>query len=98
MPQPLLSTRRRRDAQPPARSGVCITRMLPRDWYERVGAMARGCGGTAFHAILAALCVYFTRTERRHELVVGLPVFNRGTTALKVSGQPSHIDRPDCDA
>jgi amino acid adenylation domain-containing protein len=84
-PEPLIAARRPLQENGPACSGTCSALSLPRDWYDRIGELAREYGGTTFHAILAALYVYFTRTAQRPELVVGLPVLNRANAAFKAT-------------
>ncbi|MGI4936809.1 MAG: amino acid adenylation domain-containing protein, partial [Janthinobacterium lividum] len=70
------------------------TMVLPRHWYNQLGQLAHTQGAGAFHAILAALHVHFTRPfhqpdqsagPQQRELVVGLPVQNRGNAAFKAT-------------
>ncbi|WP_310463066.1 non-ribosomal peptide synthetase [Sphaerotilus sp.] len=56
---------------------------LGRTFYNRVIAFAKDTGATPFNVMLSALYVYFTRTARRDELAVGLPILNRGGAAFK---------------
>ena len=56
---------------------------LGRTFYNRVIAFAQSTGATPFNVLLSALYVYFTRTARRDELAVGLPILNRGGAAFK---------------
>ena len=56
---------------------------LGRTFYNRVIAFAKDTGVTPFNVMLSALYVYFTRTARRDELAVGLPILNRGGAAFK---------------
>jgi len=53
--------------------------------HERMGELAKGCGASTFHVLLAALSVYFTRTAQRDEWVVGLPLLNRSSASFKVT-------------
>ncbi len=82
---PLFAARHRPAQAADGIPGWCGTLSLPRDWYDRVGEMARLHGGTAFHAVVAALYVYFTRTEQRDGLVMGLPSLNRPGAAFKAT-------------
>lgn len=45
--------------------------------HQRMKDCARQPGGLAFHVLLAALHVYFSRSGQRDEWVVGLPILNR---------------------
>ncbi len=63
----------------------CNSFTLPRPWYDRLSAFAQSHGATTFHALLAAVYVYFTRIAGRHELTLGLPVLNRANAAFKAT-------------
>lgn len=84
-PEPLLAARRTLAQDTWDTPAECSTLSLPRQWYDRIGELAQRYGGTTFHAIIAALYVYFTRTAQRDELVMGLPVLNRANAALKAT-------------
>ncbi len=85
LPAPLLVPRYRGQALTPSPPSQCSTLPLPRDWYNRLIAFANEHGATTFHAILAALYVYFTRTVQRDEVIMGLPVLNRSNAAFKTT-------------
>jgi amino acid adenylation domain-containing protein len=84
-PEPLLVARRALAQVDGDSPGKCSTLTLSREWYDRVHALARQYGGTTFHAILAALYVYFTRTAQRDALTIGLPVLNRANATFKAT-------------
>ena len=84
-PEPLFSARYPGQARRQVTPSQCSTLTLPRDWYDRLAAFAREQGANTFHAILGAVYVYFTRTAQRPELVMGLPVLNRGNAAFKAT-------------
>lgn len=85
LPEPLFAAHYRGQTLIPSPPSECSTLSLPRDWYDRLIAFASEHGATTFHAILAALYVYFTRTTQRTEMVMGLPVLNRGNAAFKAT-------------
>ncbi len=58
---------------------------LPREWYDRLSAFATAQGATTFHAILGAVYVYFTRTQRCDEMVMGLSMLNRANASFKAT-------------
>ena len=84
-PEPLFAPRYAGQAADRSPPGGCRTLSLPRDWYDRLTAFAHAHGATTFHAILGAVYVYFTRAVRREELVMGMPVLNRGNAAFKAT-------------
>ena len=64
---------------------ACSSLSLPRDWYDALSEFARNQGATSFHAILAAVYVYFTRTAHNADMVLGLPVLNRAKASFKAT-------------
>ena len=85
LPEPLFAPRYRSrfvDRIAPSESRALC---LPRDLYNRLIEFATANHSTTFHAILGALYVYFTRTARRDEVVIGLPVLNRANAAFKAT-------------
>ncbi|MCE6981566.1 amino acid adenylation domain-containing protein, partial [Pseudomonas frederiksbergensis] len=50
---------------------------------ERVDALAQAHQSSRFAVLLAALYVYFVRTNQREELVIGLPILNRSNATFK---------------
>ena len=85
VPEPLLASRGPLAGQPSRHGSACSSLALPRAFYDRLAALARAQGATTFHALLAALCVYFARTGQRDRLVLGLPVLNRSHAAFKAT-------------
>ncbi|QKZ05040.1 non-ribosomal peptide synthetase [Pseudomonas eucalypticola] len=85
LPEPLLAPRHHhRRATDPAPSHSCV-QAFPAALHVRMQQFAERCGASAFHVLLAALHVYFTRTAQRHEWVVGLPLLNRGGARFKTT-------------
>ncbi|WP_277961740.1 non-ribosomal peptide synthetase [Pseudomonas sp. RIT-To-2] len=83
LPEPLLAPRHHhRRATDPAPSHSCV-QAFPAALHVRMQQYAEHCGASAFHVLLAALHVYFTRTAQRQEWVVGLPLLNRGGARFK---------------
>ena len=85
LPEPLFQKKPSRTAD---RKGLQVLSerqvlWLGRTFYNRVIAFAKDTGATPFNVMLSALYVYFTRTARREELAVGLPILNRGGAAFK---------------
>ncbi len=56
---------------------------IKRAMYDQLGEVAREFGVSTFHLILGALYVYMGRVYQQNDMVIGLPVLNRGTAALK---------------
>ncbi|MGE8414854.1 MAG: amino acid adenylation domain-containing protein [Pseudomonas sp.] len=84
VPEPLLRPRYRapEDGGTP---GATLVQAFPAVLHERMKALGRQLGGSAFHVLLAALHVYFTRIGQRSEWVLGMPVLNRPNAAFKVT-------------
>jgi amino acid adenylation domain-containing protein len=82
LPEPLFRPRSARagDRQTSSQRQVL---WLERPFYDRLRAFAARVDSTPFNVMLGALYVYFTRTARRDELAVGLPILNRGGAAFK---------------
>ena len=83
LPEPLLVARhpfRRTGDKAPARTHV---QAFPSGLHERMKQLAGRCQASAFHVLLAALQVYFSRTEQRDDWVVGLPLLNRSGARFK---------------
>ncbi|NBF06088.1 amino acid adenylation domain-containing protein [Pseudomonas sp. Fl5BN2] len=84
LPEPLLRPRYRpsQDATTP---GATLVQAFPAALHERMKALGKSAGASAFHVLLAALHVYFTRAGQRDEWVLGMPVLNRPNAAFKVT-------------
>jgi len=52
---------------------------------NRMEQVANRCQASAFHVLLAAMYVYFTRTSQRREWVVGLPILNRSNARFRAT-------------
>lgn len=85
VPEPLLAARhhhRRATDQAPART--CV-QALPASLHARMQQLAQTHKASAFHVLLAALHVLFTRSAQREDWVVGLPILNRGGARFKTT-------------
>ncbi|MBK5533687.1 amino acid adenylation domain-containing protein [Pseudomonas sp. TH08] len=83
MPEPLLVPRYQQDfAGKDVQTRVFARELAPR-LHERMKQVGRDLGASAFHVLLAALHVYFSRTAQRDEWVVGLPILNRSGARYK---------------
>ncbi|WP_426234531.1 amino acid adenylation domain-containing protein [Pseudomonas sp. TWP3-2] len=82
VPEPLLTARYREQIAPPTPAHVVA---FPAALHERMKDVARTLGGSAFHVLLAALHVYFSRTAQRDEWVVGVPILNRSGARFKAT-------------
>ncbi|NNA54245.1 non-ribosomal peptide synthetase [Pseudomonas koreensis] len=80
LPEPLLLPRHHAGT---ATQTQAFAQPLPALLHERMKQVARECGASAFHVLLAALHVYFSRTAQRDEWVVGLPILNRSGARFK---------------
>jgi arthrofactin-type cyclic lipopeptide synthetase A len=86
LPEPLLMPRYRERFAREAAGDTPSNNLLqpfPTHLHERMKQWARTCRASAFHVLLAALYVYFTRTAQRDEWVVGLPILNRSNARFK---------------
>jgi len=61
----------------------CEVLYLSRDFYQRLGELAKQHSATLFHVLLGALTVYFTRITGQDDVVIGLPVLNRSNAQFK---------------
>ncbi|WP_455883678.1 amino acid adenylation domain-containing protein [Pseudomonas putida] len=52
---------------------------------DRMEHVANRYQASAFHVLLAAMYVYFTRTHQRDEWVVGVPILNRSNAAFRAT-------------
>ena len=85
LPEPLLAPRyHNRRVTDPAPSHTWV-QAFPAALHTRMQQFAERCGGSAFHVLLVALHVYFTRTAQRDDWVVGLPLLNRGGARFKAT-------------
>ncbi len=78
LPEPLLTPRH--NAPAPSNTWVepfAVTLL------NRMEQVANRYQASAFHVLLAALYVYFTRTSQRDEWVVGLPILNRSNARFR---------------
>nr|QLY89262.1 pseudodesmin synthetase [Pseudomonas sp.] len=87
LPEPLLMPRHRerfaRDAASGGTPGNNLVQPFPAALHERMKQLAKTWQASAFHVLLAALYVYFSRTAQRTEWVVGLPILNRSNARFK---------------
>ncbi|RMN48543.1 Non-ribosomal peptide synthetase SyfA, partial [Pseudomonas syringae pv. apii] len=85
LPEPLLVSRyHNRRSTDPAPSHAWV-QALPEALHARMKKFAERHNASAFHVLLAALHVYFTRTTQRKEWVVGLPLLNRTGAHFKAT-------------
>lgn len=84
-PEPLLLPRHRERSSQGARPSQAYVQAVPALLHQRMQQSARQFGASAFHVLLAALHVYFSRTAQRDEWVVGLPLLNRSGARFKTT-------------
>ncbi|MCU7645699.1 non-ribosomal peptide synthetase [Pseudomonas piscis] len=84
VPEPLLRPRYRPSATDETPGGALV-QAFPAVLHERMKALGKQLGGSAFHVLLAALHVYFTRVDQRRDWVLGMPVLNRPNAAFKAT-------------
>ncbi|MDF0732882.1 amino acid adenylation domain-containing protein [Pseudomonas entomophila] len=83
LPEPLLVARhpyRRATDEAPSRTWV---QAFPAPLHARMRQLASAHQASAFHVLLAALHLCFTRSAQRDSWVVGLPLLNRGGARYK---------------
>jgi len=61
----------------------CESAYLPRDFYNRLGTLAKANNATLFHVFIGVLYVYFTNAMRHDTFVIGLPILNRPSAKYK---------------
>ncbi|WP_277758205.1 non-ribosomal peptide synthetase [Pseudomonas sp. A34-9] len=83
LPEPLLVPRYQERFAANAPSSQIVANTFPALLHERMKQLGQGLGASAFHVLLAALHVYFSRTAQRDEWVVGLPILNRSGARFK---------------
>jgi arthrofactin-type cyclic lipopeptide synthetase A len=83
LPEPLLTPRHHEPLDAESAPSCIHVEAFPAVLHERMKDCARRFGGSAFHVLLAALHVYFSRTAQRDEWVVGLPILNRSGARFK---------------
>ncbi|WP_025109114.1 non-ribosomal peptide synthetase [Pseudomonas sp. H1h] len=83
LPEPLLLPRHQQSLAGAAAQTQVLAQPLPALLHQRMKQVAREFGASAFHVLLAALHVYFSRTAQRDEWVVGLPILNRSGARFK---------------
>ncbi|MGY2438174.1 amino acid adenylation domain-containing protein [Pseudomonas sp. SDO52101_S400] len=83
LPEPLLLPRYQERFAAALAPTRIFSQAFPARLHERMKQVAREHGGSAFHVLLAALHVYFSRTAQRDEWVVGVPLLNRSGARFK---------------
>ena len=63
---------------------------FPVQLQSRMEQVANHYQASAFHVLLAAMYVYFTRTSQRQEWAVGLPILNRSNARFRATVEPVH--------
>lgn len=57
--------------------------ILKRSIYNELGLIGEKLGCTTFHVILGILNLYFSRIQNGNNIVIGIPVLNRGKSVYK---------------
>ncbi|MFJ2709596.1 amino acid adenylation domain-containing protein [Pseudomonas sp. NPDC087346] len=83
VPEPLLTARYRVNTEQDVAPSRVHIQAFPAMLHERMKHAASELRGSAFHVLLAALHVYFSRTLQRDEWIVGLPILNRSGARFK---------------
>ena len=78
LPEPLLVPRHTAQA-----SSNSLVEPFAAALLERMEHVANRYQASAFHVLLAAMYVYFTRAHQRDEWVVGVPILNRSNAGLR---------------
>ncbi|NVZ54246.1 amino acid adenylation domain-containing protein [Pseudomonas sp. B6002] len=78
LPEPLLTPRHTAQA-----ASNTFVQPFPVALLDRMEQVANRYQASAFHVLLAAMYVYFTRTHQRDEWVVGLPILNRSNARFR---------------
>ncbi|WP_085589481.1 MULTISPECIES: non-ribosomal peptide synthetase [unclassified Pseudomonas] len=83
VPERLLLPRHQERHGPAAAPSRIFSQPFPVSLHERMKQVAREFGASAFHVLLAAMHVYFSRSAQRDEWVVGVPLLNRSGARFK---------------
>ncbi|MCF5707191.1 amino acid adenylation domain-containing protein, partial [Pseudomonas syringae] len=83
VPAPLFEPRHRSRYSGGKAPGGQVLRRYPAALLERIDALALPLQASRFHVLMAALYVYFMRTEHAEELVLGMPVLNRSNAGFR---------------
>lgn len=83
LPEPLLTPHHTAKFQGRTIPSRRATLRLARDFHDRLAEFAQRHRVSVLHVILGALYCYFTRADRRQDLVVGLPTLGRNNAAFK---------------
>ncbi|GFM84914.1 hypothetical protein PSCICO_03130 [Pseudomonas cichorii] len=83
VPEPLFEPRHLARHAGAVAPGGHVSRRYPATLLERIAQVAEPRQCSRFHVLMAALYVYFMRTSRREELVIGLPVLNRSNANFR---------------
>ncbi|NWA67033.1 non-ribosomal peptide synthetase [Pseudomonas reactans] len=78
LPEPLLTPR-----HTARMSSNTLVQGFPVALLNRMEQVAHRYQASAFHVLLSAMYVYFTRTAQRQEWVVGLPILNRSNARFR---------------
>ncbi len=57
--------------------------LIERQQYSRFETFAKSLNATTFHLYIAAVAIYFCRLHQQDQIVIGLPVLNRGGKRYK---------------
>ncbi|MBY8945010.1 amino acid adenylation domain-containing protein [Pseudomonas sp. SH10-3B] len=80
LPEPLFTPR------PTAKAvSNSLVQGFPSTLLSRMEQLAQRYQASAFHVLLAALYVYFTRTAQRRDWAVGLPILNRSSARFRAT-------------
>ncbi|MGH8406883.1 MAG: condensation domain-containing protein, partial [Pseudomonas sp.] len=80
LPEPLLTRRYQAKGDAPSNTLVAP---FPAALLNRMARAANHYQASAFHVLLAAMYLYFSRTGQRQEWVVGLPILNRSNARFR---------------
>ncbi|MFC6335254.1 amino acid adenylation domain-containing protein, partial [Pseudomonas karstica] len=83
LPEPLLLPRYRARHGKDEAPANTLVQPFSMALLERMEQVANRYQASAFHVLLAAMYVYFTRTAQRQEWVVGMPILNRSNARFR---------------
>jgi amino acid adenylation domain-containing protein len=83
LPEPLFERRHLPSGKSGVSTALPTTLPVPRRDYDRLSARAAALGTTPFCYMIAVMALYFSRTQGRQEIVIGIPSINRGGKRFK---------------
>jgi surfactin family lipopeptide synthetase A len=83
IPEVLIRARKVRTGEPVTFESSRSSTWISRQRYGKLEQIAKDCGASVFHVLLALLNTYLGRRYNSNNVVIGLPVLNRNSRAFR---------------